>query len=260
MPDPGSNPILGSSLQGLGYIVGLVVFIIAQRFSRQPLPTGQPRIILLASAVIGGMLGAKLSQWLALGWPFGSDPLAILNPAAGGRTVLGGIICGWIAVEIAKRRLGISYSTGMPFALALPAGEAVGRIGCWFIGCCGGQTCSLPWAVLHDGNAVHPSQLYMSGGLLILFTALLLLRPLLAREGDLFLCYFAGYGLLRFIVEFSRSQDALLLGLSLAQWICLLFIAGGCYGLFARNSFRRDNLSDQPLNEVAREHADGQPG
>ncbi|MEZ5337130.1 MAG: prolipoprotein diacylglyceryl transferase [bacterium] len=248
MPEPGSAPALGSLLQGLGYLVGSVVFLLAQRLSRQPLPRGRARLVLLGSAVLGGMLGSRLGQYLALGWPFGVDSLTILNPFAGGRSVLAGILCGWIAVEVAKARLGIRYSTGMPFALALPAGEAVGRIGCWFSGCCGGRACSLPWAV----QGLHPSQLYMSLGLLVLLALLIRLRPRMAAEGELFLVYLGGYGLLRFAVEASRSQDALLLGLSLAQWICLLFITAAGLGLLARWRDRRDN-QQVPQPDAARE-------
>ncbi len=256
MPEPGGNPILGSSLHALGYVVGSLVFILAQRMSRQPLPSGRPRLILLGSALIGGILGAKMSQWLALGWPIGADPLAFFNPASGGRTVLGGIICGWVAVELAKSRLGIRYSTGLPFALALPAGEAVGRLGCWFNGCCGGRESSLPWAVMHNGTALHPSQLYMAAGLLILLASLLRLRPRLEQAGDLFLYYLAGYGLLRFLVEFTRSQDALFFGLSLAQWICLLFVSAGILGLLARRRDRRDNQT-VPQETAPGEQANG---
>ena len=81
-----------------------------------------------------------------------------------------------------------------------------------------------------------------------------------AEEGDLFLCYLAGYGLLRFAVEFTRHQDSLPAGLSLAQWVSLLFIAAGLLGLYARARDRRDNVADGPPTQVAGEHADGQPG
>ena len=68
----------------------------------------------------------------------------------------------------------------------------------------------------------------------------------------LFLVYLGGYGLLRFAVEASRSQDALLLGLSLAQWICLLFITAAGLGLLARWRDRRDN-QHAPQPDAARE-------
>lgn len=255
MPEQGSLPALGSLLHGLGYATGALVFWLATRLSRHTMPQGRERLIILGAAIIGGMLGSKLTQWLALGWPFAGDALAILIPTAGGRTVLGGILCGWIAVEIAKSRLGIRYSLGMPFALALPAGEAVGRIGCWFNGCCGGRDSALPWAVQGAGGMLHPSQFYMFAGLILLLGALLWLRPRIAAEGDLFLYYLAGYGLLRFLTEFTRSQDALILGLSLAQWICLLFIIAGTAGLLVRRADRRNNHA-VPLMHTDGEHID----
>ena len=97
----------------------------------------------------------------------------------------------------------------------------------------------------------------MALGLIALLGLLLWLRTRLAEEGDLFLCYLAGYGLLRFTVEATRQQDGLFAGLSLAQWVCLLFIAAGGAGLYARTRDRRDNLEQHPLQSAAGERADG---
>lgn len=78
----------------------------------------------------------------------------------------------------------------------------------------------------------HPSQLYefaLEG--LLLFTVLWLYsrkpRPLGAVSG----LFLAGYGVLRFLVEFTREPDAFLgllaLGLSMGQWLSLPMIAIG---------------------------------
>jgi phosphatidylglycerol:prolipoprotein diacylglycerol transferase len=170
----------------------------------------------------GGVLGAKVTEWvLAGGAGLAAHPLAVLDPRLGGRALIGGVIVGWGVVEVAKRRLGIRRSTGDLFALALPAGEAVGRVGCFFNGCCYGVPTALPWAVYQHGAWRHPAQLYAAALALTLFAALAAMRDRLPREGDLFRLYLALFGAGRFVLEFVRERTLSFGGLSLAQWICL---------------------------------------
>jgi len=213
---------LGNLFTDLGYAIGAAVFIY---FARKDGRLDRRLVWVMLSGFAAGVIGARLVQWLLLGAPGGLG--AWTDPSVGGRTIIAGIVCGWIAVEVAKARLGIRRSTGDLFALALPAGEAVGRIGCWLNGCCYGAACNLPWAVEQHGALRHPAQLYSSAVALLIFVALLLLRGKLWREGDLFRAYLLLYGTSRFGIEFFRERDHLFGGLSLAQWFCLeLAIAG----------------------------------
>jgi phosphatidylglycerol:prolipoprotein diacylglycerol transferase len=104
-------------------------------------------------------------------------------------------------------------------APGLSLAHGIGRIGCFFAGCCWGKACSLPWAVTftsaeaHEltgvplGVALHPTQLYeMAAELLI---APILLWKILKhpwRAGSTFLTYVAIYGVVRFLVEFVRDD------------------------------------------------------
>jgi phosphatidylglycerol:prolipoprotein diacylglycerol transferase len=47
-------------------------------------------------------------------------------------------------------------------------GHGIGRIGCFFTGCCFGSQCDLPWAVHMHGEWIHPVQLYEAFGLFII--------------------------------------------------------------------------------------------
>jgi phosphatidylglycerol---prolipoprotein diacylglyceryl transferase len=203
----------------LGYLAGALVFYLAARRQRR-VTEGMAWVAL--AGLCGGVLGAKVTEWaLTQGPGFVAHPATFLDPRLGGRALIGGILFGWAAVEVAKRRLGIRRSTGDLFALALPAGEAVGRIGCFFNGCCYGVATSLPWAVHQHGAWRHPTQLYASVIAVGLFAALLAARDRLPREGDLFRLYLALYGASRFLLEFLRERTPVFGGLSLAQWICL---------------------------------------
>lgn len=222
------NP-LGVLFTALGYATGIAVFCIAGRQARW---TVRQLAWLLTAALAGGVFGAKLTQWLVLGWPFTAPLSAIGDPLQGGRTILGGIVCGWIAVEGAKLLLRVRRSTGDLFAFALPAGEAVGRFGCLFNACCYGTESRIPWAVWQHGAWRHPAQLYASLAALIVLLILLGLRGRLWREGDLFRAYLVLYGAGRFVVEFFRVHDRLYAGLSLAQWVSLELALAGAIALW----------------------------
>jgi phosphatidylglycerol:prolipoprotein diacylglycerol transferase len=209
----------GSAITALAFVVGALVFYLAARRDRV---ATEGMLYVALAGMAGGVLGAKLTEWVLVHWSaFISHPASILDPRLGGRTLIGGVLAGWLAVEIAKRRLGIRRSTGDLFALALPAGEAVGRIGCFFNGCCYGVPARVPWAVYQHEAWRHPAQLYASAVSLLIFGALLWLRPRTRREGELFQWYLVLWAAGRFGVEFFRQRDLALGGLSLAQWVCL---------------------------------------
>jgi phosphatidylglycerol:prolipoprotein diacylglycerol transferase len=226
--DPEIAVSLGEAFTALGYGTGILVLALAARQKR--LATEGMAILALAG-LTGGVMGAKLTELLFQGWPLTVSFWAGLDPRMGGRALLGGLACGWIAVEIAKRRMGIRRSTGDLFALALPAGEAVGRIGCFLNGCCYGTTCDLPWAVEQHGALRHPAQLYSAASAAGIFLGLLLVRGRLTREGDLFRLYLISFGATRFGLEFVRANSTFWLGLTPMQWFCLELVLYGSVAL-----------------------------
>ncbi len=213
----------GSFFTLLGYIVGgILIWFEARR--RRMATEGTGWIVL--AGLGGGVLGAKLTLWAVLDWnTLVTHPLVIFDPRTGGRALIGGIVGGWIGVALAKRRLGIRRSTGDLFALALPAGEAVGRLGCFVNGCCYGAPTRLPWAVYQHDAWRHPAQIYSSLTAAALFGVLYALRDRLPREGDLFKLYLVLYGASRFALEFVRERNAMVGSLSLVQWSCLVIVA-----------------------------------
>lgn len=217
-----TNAILGQGFTTAAYLVGAIVLWLDLR--RRNMAT-QGLGIIAVWALCGGVLGAKLTEWL-IAHPlyFAHHPLEFFDPRQGGRTVIGGILCGWLAVEIAKRRLGIARSTGDSFALALPLGETVGRIGCYFNGCCYGVVCesSTRFALFQHGAWRVPTQMILGLASLFVFFIVLWARPRLKREGDSWILYLALFGFSRFVIEFWRERSAIIGALSLAQIVCLM--------------------------------------
>ena len=204
------NALLSPLCYAIGYLAGLAAFCAMAR--RRGIATSG--IAALAGAgVIGGLVGAHLAQWI-LG---GSE----------GKSVLGAISFGYLAVAWYKRHLGITRPTGDLFAVALCAGEAIGRFGCFFGGCCGGIPTHVPWAVWQDGAWRHPSQVYDALAWLLIGAILLRIERTYPRENTLFYVQGLLYSTARFGIEFFRAHPTPpTLGLSVAQWAC---VAGAAF-------------------------------
>ena len=206
---------LGEFFTLLGFLTGALVFWLWSR-ARNVATEGMKWVAI--AGIVGGVAGAKLTQWMI---GEGGISSAILDPHNGGKSLLGGLICGWLAVEIAKRVLGIRRSTGDGWALALPAGEAIGRIGCYFNGCCYGTKCDASWAIYQHGAWRNPTQLYSSAAAALIFAIVWFSRAQMRREGESFQLYLLLYGASRFIIEFARERSVVWNHLSLVQIICL---------------------------------------
>jgi phosphatidylglycerol:prolipoprotein diacylglycerol transferase len=183
--------------------------------------------------VLGAIAGAYLLQWPAdrLGWAWQPETAGDARPL-GGRTVVGGLLGGWLAVEWAKRRHGVSGSTGDRFAAPLAAALACGRIGCALAGCCVGEACEPAWWAWHDaaGVARVPVAWFEA---IFHGVALMLLMVASSRaarrdrrgRGVAFPIYMATYAALRFALEFLRPNPPLAVGLSWYQWLALTLFA-----------------------------------
>lgn len=212
---------LGELVTLTSYLVGIVVFLVAAH-RRRVATDGMSTVMMVG--VTSGLIGAKLTELVVLGWPVRIPVEAALNPQLGGRALLGGIAFGWLGVEVAKARMGIRSSTGDLFALALPAGEAVGRIGCYLNECCYGIPSHVPWAVWQHGTLRHPTQLYSAIVALGTFGFLIWLWPRTKVESTLFRTYLSIFAVSRFGLEFLRWRDSTVIGLSLVQWVCLIVL------------------------------------
>ena len=123
--------LLAAPVYALAYTVAALVF---WWMARRRGMAHEATLRVMFAGLIGGLATANILQLFATGAP--------------GKTIEGGILGGWIAVELAKRTLGVKRSTGDLFALAIPAGEAIGRIACFIGGCCYGKVATgIAWAV-----------------------------------------------------------------------------------------------------------------
>tara|TARA_R110002096_G_scaffold77896_9_gene183433 strand:+ start:15652 stop:16557 length:906 start_codon:yes stop_codon:yes gene_type:complete len=162
------------------------------------------------------------------------DCLAVFKFWQGGLTFYGGVLLAAPAgfLYARRRKLGALRAADL-LAPALMIALAVGRIGCFLNGCCYGAQTDSVFGVLFPGNLAdrHPTQLYESLFAFGLFVVLRsILRPRLARDGQLFGAMLALYGVFRIALEFVRDDPRGALGpLSTSQLIGLPLIAFGIY-------------------------------
>ena len=225
----GSHPAWHPVFETLAYASGYAVFRRAR--ARQGDVLAEPqRWAILAAAAVGALLGSRIlgvaEQWPTVLAAIHSGHLFALLISPGGKTIVGGLLGGWLGVELIKRLTGIRRRTGDLFALPLCIGIAVGRIGCFVAGLADdtyGKPTSLPWAVnFGDGIGRHPTQLYEI--LFLLALAFVLSRPIPLREGSRFRIFLVSYFGWRFLIDFFKPQP-LLAGMNLIQWACLAGIA-----------------------------------
>ena len=143
------------------------------------------------------------------------SPLAVFQIWKGGLVFYGGFIAALITAIIFVRKKKLRFMRVADiFSPGIAAGHAVGRIGCFFAGCCYGKECHLPWAVVFKdplslaptGVPLHPTQLYSVAANLLLFGILWFSRKRITRQGRLFWLSVLLYGIIRAILEIFRGD------------------------------------------------------
>jgi phosphatidylglycerol:prolipoprotein diacylglycerol transferase len=125
----------------------------------------------------------------------------------GGFVFYGGLIFGLIFYFIYSLWLKkFPFEQSKMLVPGLVFGHAVGRVGCFFTGCCFGSQCDLPWAVKMHREWIHPVQLYEAFGLLII--GCMALKWVNLKKTNFFIVsrYLISYSLLRFCVEYFRGD------------------------------------------------------
>jgi phosphatidylglycerol---prolipoprotein diacylglyceryl transferase len=209
----------------LAYTTG--IWLLRRRARREHDVVGsRARWVIVVAGIVGGVVGSHLLYMLEDLAPLGSgayDADVFLQ----GKTIVGGLIGGLVAVELVKARRGITVATGDLFVVPLAAGMAIGRIGCFLTGLADGTSGTatrLPWGVdFGDGILRHPTQLYEIAFLMMLLLFIMRMAPRLQLDGDAFKIFFLGYMSFRVVVDFIKPATRVA-GISVLQWACLAVI------------------------------------
>ena len=214
----------------LGLLVGLSLALKeANRKGFDP----QAILDLVFYTVLAGIIGARIF-YVAQNFSFYKENLlSIVKIWEGGLVFQGGLIfaipIAWALVKKKKLSFWQTFDVLAPY---MALGQAFGRIGCFFAGCCYGKPTNLPWAVTFTdpktlafaGIPLHPTQLYSSLGLFLIFFILILWRKHTKFFGQLACLYLILDSSFRFFVEFFRNdpRGQFWGQFSPAQVICLI--------------------------------------
>ena len=190
-----------------------------------------------------------------------------------GGVFYGGLIGAVLAGFFLMRRWKLPWwKTADACAPGIALGNFFGRQGCFSAGCCWGKPTTLPWGVqfteagheitgVPTGVHLHPTQLYESFVMLIVFFVLLWLHKKKKFNGQVILAYVVIYATVRFLIEFVRDDPrgdiwglTTLTGLSTSQLIGLVAGIAALIALIVR--WRRAHASaDLPQSASAQRTA-----
>lgn len=216
------HPVLfnfeGLTLYTYGFFValGVVAAIFFARHEARRIGIDPERIMdLCFYLVIAAIVGSRLFYVATNLSYFTREPLDIFKIWQGGLVFYGGFIGALLTAVIFVKKYELPLGkTADIAAMAIPLGHFFGRIGCFFAGCCYGQSCGLPWAVTFHhpeslaplNTPIHPTQLYSSAANLLIFLGIFAFRKHKRFDGQLFWIYVICYGLIRSAIEVFRGD------------------------------------------------------
>jgi phosphatidylglycerol:prolipoprotein diacylglycerol transferase len=230
--------LFGLTIQSFGLCLG-AAFLVAGWLAAKRLKELDRNVDfsyeMVFAALVGGIVGAKLWYIAENGGPLFSGT---------GLVFYGGLLGGAIAVlGWAKWRGTLDAMLVDAVAPGLAAAYAIGRIGCQLAGDGDyGKPWDGPWAMAYpDGTVpttetVHPTPVYetlvMGGVAWYLWHIRDRVRP-----GGLFALYLVLSGAERFLVEFLRRNDRVVVGLTVPQLFALaMMVAGSAWLVYLRSS------------------------
>ena len=214
------------------FFLGFRFYVFSKKRIRDVFSWEQRMILLIAAAsgalVFSRVLGA-LENWEA--WRSNPDFWMYLYSS---KTVVGGLLGGWLFVEIAKYFMNLKASSGDVMTYPILLGLFIGRIGCFSQGIeemtYGNETNWPTGMDLGDGLMRHPLALYEMAVLVLIGTLLISLqRKQKLREGMQFKLMMFLYLLYRFVAEWMKPRFPLFLELTSIQIAILI-----CYLLYIR--------------------------
>jgi prolipoprotein diacylglyceryltransferase len=214
-------------------VVGLAIYYVELRRRGW---LGVPIVWISLAALFGAGVGARLiTIWERpeVVAAAGTLPLTLAIERSG-KSIIGALAGGYLAIALAKRGFGYRRSTGDAYALAIPVATIVGRIGCFLSELPLGTPTSLPWGMSVRpsaaagfavcpgcGGPMHPSMLYEIAFNSLATVAILRFRGRVPVPGETLKLYLLSAAVFRFGVEFVRANPPQALGLTGPQWVLL---------------------------------------
>lgn len=244
--------IFGKTIAMYGLMIVLGVFIgVAIAILRHKKHSISKDDIMFSScyAGIGLIVGAKLLYIITItpilikNWDILiADIQILLNAISGGFVFYGGLIGAVIGYYIYCKKYKIDIIKLIDLmAPSIPIIHGIGRLGCFFAGCCYGKHYDGPFHIIFErslaapnGVPLFPIQLVESICNLMAGIVLLIYARNIRKPGRITGVYIVYYSIMRFLLEFLRGDISrgIILNLSTSQLISLLLLPLGFYLLF----------------------------
>lgn len=215
MPNSIDLGIVHIHMYGVMVALGLCIAVLVSAYRAKKNRLSEDMVYtILWMSIIGGFIGSRVLFYLTVLPDIVEDPSILWN-FSNGYVVYGGVIGGVLAnviyFKIIKKDFLPYFDLVMP---QVALGQAIGRIGCFFAGCCYGRETSLPIGFTYHtsdfaptGVALIPTQLISCVGDLIIFVVLLLYAKRKEAKGTVGALYLMLYSAGRFFIEFLRGDE-----------------------------------------------------
>lgn len=211
---------------GLGLITGIIWFMLT--IPKTDKVRGDKAYLIVLSALLFGFIGSKILVIIENINYLIQDFSKIKAFIFTGKSIVGGLIGGYLGVIIAKKVLKLKrIKTGNKITPAIALGMSIGRIGCFLTGCCYGIETKLRVGIdFGDGIKRIPTQLIEMIFCLIMFIYFFYKQRKDKNliPGILFKQYVLYYFIFRFFIEFIRGTEKNILFLSIYQIISIIGI------------------------------------
>jgi len=217
-----------------GFLMGI---LLASRLAKREGLDPERILDMSFYVLVASLLGARVLYVLVEYGYFLEHPLDAFKIWKGGLVYYGGMMAAMVAGYVYMHHNGLPiWKVGDVIAPSLAIGQAIGRWGCFFAGCCYGVKTDVPWAITFTNPKslaplnipLHPTQIYLSLNALVIFGILMWLLKRKSFDGQVLWTYGILYSIGRFIIEYFRGDDrgyALDDLFSTSQFIGLFFLA-----------------------------------
>jgi phosphatidylglycerol:prolipoprotein diacylglycerol transferase len=234
-------------LRTFGFVVAIGVLIGAWLAARYGEEHGVPRDTTYSLAmrmVLAGVIGSRIT-WVLSHLDDLDSPLEAIAIWKGGLQFSGGFVFAVIAGYPVYRHWNrlTRWRSLDGYAYGLAVGLGLGRVACYSVGEHFGRLTSFPLGVRYDGGSVREStigdlplqagmvfhqtalyELIYMAALFLVLTWLLHLRRTRPGPGTAMAVFCGWYGIARFASDALRVNDERVLGLTGAQYLCLVLV------------------------------------
>lgn len=187
--------------------------------------------------LLAGIVGARFLDVLTNIEYYKLDLWKMVKIWEGGLSFFGGLTGGLLGgIGYCRLKKVPVFQAGDLIAPYIALGQSLGRLGCFFAGCCYGRACDLFFSVTFNnpetlaprGIPLYPIQIVESLADFVVFLVLATIANRRSFTGQIFSLYFILYPAVRFIAEFYRGDNpAVFMNLTLYQLISIVVLIAG---------------------------------